>query len=135
MQNRVSSRKPRNGHDPELTSYIPMIPIKVSQNLKNLIKMHQNFLTLLEKFIFHDRFRSSGSCPFLGIREDTRYCATAPSYELVLNFISKNLECTNTFIFQKFEGNNFFKIPRCIRVDISEQSTGFYHLSSYTKLI
>ena len=30
---------------------------------------------------------------------------------------------------------NFYKIHRCIRVDISEQSTGFYHLSSYTKFI
>jgi len=42
-QNRVSSRIPRNGHDPEPTSYIPMIPIKVSQILRKVIKMHQNF--------------------------------------------------------------------------------------------
>ena len=40
--------------------------------------------------------------------------------------------CPLVFHISKFEGINFLKIPRCIRVDFSEQPTGFWnHLSSY----
>ena len=72
-------------------------------------------LKILDAFIYNFKFWTnsygfmvmqlafSGSCLFLGIREDTRDYASAHPLKCDFTYFAKNLECTNIFSYKYIE--------------------------------